>query len=215
MIMKYLGLALAALFALTISGVGRAAEPTRFVPLKPDELTPPQKEWADAIAVPPRNAKFTNPPYRAYIRNPELAPKLSAMSDYLRWNSSLPARLSEFAILITARQWTAQYEWFAHYPLAMKAGLDPQVAKDVANGVRPLAMKDDEAALYDLAMGLYRDKKVSDDIYRAAQQKFGERGIMDIIGLIGYYDLVSMTLITMQAEAPNDSVPPLPALAAK
>ena len=94
-------------------------------------------------------------------------------------------------------------------------GLDPQVAKDIANGVRPQTMKDDEAALYDLAMALYRDKKVSDEVYRAAQQKFGERGIMDIIGLIGYYDLVSMTLITMQAEAPNDSVPPLPPLAAK
>lgn len=76
-------------------------------------------------------------------------------------------------------------------------------------------MKDDEAALYDLTMALYRDKKVSDDIYRAAQQKFGESGIMDIIGLIGYYDPVPMTLITMQAEAPNDSVPPLPPLPAK
>ncbi|MBR0781837.1 carboxymuconolactone decarboxylase [Bradyrhizobium iriomotense] len=215
MTMRYLGLALAVLVTTAIPEVGRAAEPTRFVPLKADELTPAQKEWADAIAVPPRNAKFTNPPYRAYIRNPELAPKLSAMSDYLRWNSSLPARLSEFAILITARQWTAQYEWFAHYPLAMKAGLDPDVAKDIANGVRPKAMKDDEAALYDLAMALHRDKRVSDEVYRAAQQKFGERGIMDIIGLIGYYDLVSMTLITMQAEAPNDSVPPLPPLAAK
>ena len=213
--MRHSGLALAVLVSLAISGAGRAAEPTRFVPLKPEELTPAQKEWADAIAAPPRNAKFTNPPYRAYVRNPELAPKLSALSDYLRWNSSLPARLSEFAILITARQWSAQYEWFAHYPLAMKAGLAPEVARDIANGVRPQTMKQDEAALYDLAMALYRDKKVSDDIYRAAQQTFGERGIMDIIGLIGYYDLVSMTLITMQAEAPNDSVPPLPPLAAK
>ncbi|MEY9669527.1 carboxymuconolactone decarboxylase family protein [Bradyrhizobium diazoefficiens] len=169
--MRYLGLALAVLFTIATSEAGRAAEPTRFVPLQPDELSSSQKEWADAIAVPPRNAKFTNPPYRAYIHNPELAPKLSAMSDYLRWNSSLPARLSEFAILITARQWTAQYEWFAHYPLAMKAGLDPDVAKDVANGVRPKAMKDDEAALYDLAIALYRDKKVSDDVYRAANCK--------------------------------------------
>ena len=91
--MRYLGLALVVLFTVASSGAGRAGEPTRFTPLKPDELAPPQKEWADAIAVPPRNAKFTNPPYRAYIRNPELAPKLSAMSDYLRWNSSLPARL--------------------------------------------------------------------------------------------------------------------------
>jgi 4-carboxymuconolactone decarboxylase len=215
MTMEYRRFALVLLVAAAGSGLARADEITRFAPLKPDELSPAQKQWADAIAVPPRNAKFTNPPYRAYIRNPELAPRLSAMSDYLRWNSSLPARLSEFAILITARQWTAQYEWFAHYPLAMKAGLDPQVAKDLANGVRPQTMKDDEAALYELAMALYRDKKVSDEVFRTAQQKFGERGIMDIIGLIGYYDLVSMTLITMQATASNDSVPPLPPLAAQ
>ena len=165
------------------------------------------------IAPPPRNAKITNPPYRAYVRNPDLAPKLSALSDYLRWNTSLPPRLSELAILITARQWTAQYEWFAHYPLALKGGLDPKVAGDIAAGKRPDNMKDDEAALYDLAIALYRDKKVSDPVYKAALEKFGERGIMDIIGIIGYYDLVSMTLITMQAEAPNDSVPPLPVLA--
>jgi len=212
MTMRHLGLALVVLFAVASSEAGRAAEPTRFTPLKPDELTPAQKEWADAIAVPPRNAKFTNPPYRAYIRNPELAPRLSAMSDYLRWNSSLPARLSELAILITAREWTAQYEWFAHYPLALKGGLDPKVADAIAAGKRPDSMKDDEAALYDLATSLYRDKKVSDPVYKAALEKFGESGIMDIIGIIGYYDLVSMTLITMQAEAPNDSVKPLPVL---
>ena len=153
-----------------------------------------------------------NPPYRAYIRSPDLAPRLSALSEYLRWNTSLPPRLSELAILITARQWTAQYEWFAHYPLALKGGLDPKIAGDIAAGKRPDNMKDDEAALYDLATALYRDKKVSDPVYKAALEKFGERGIMDIIGIIGYYDLVSMTLITMQAGAPNDSVPPLPVL---
>ena len=203
---------LAVLILIAIPSAGRAEDATRFAPLKAEEMTPPQKAWADAIAVPPRNAKFGNPPYRAYIRNPDLAPRLSALSDYLRWNTSLPPRLSELAILITARQWTAQYEWFAHYPLALKGGLDPKVADAIAAGKRPDNMKDDEAALYDLAMGLYRDRKVSDSVYKAALEKFGERGIMDIIGIIGYYDLVSMTLITMQAEAPNDSVPPLPAL---
>ena len=191
---------------------GRAEDITRFAPLKADELTPAQKAWADMIAPPPRNAKITNPPYRAYVRNPDLAPRLSALSDYLRWHTSLPPRLSELAILITARQWTAQYEWFAHYPLALKAGLDPAVLSAIAAGKRPENMKDDEAALYDLAMALYRDKQVPDAVYGAAREKFGERGIMDIIGIIGYYDLVSMTLITMQAGAPNDSVAPLPAL---
>ncbi len=197
---------------LAATPASRAEEITRFAPLKAEELTPPQKAWADEIAVPPRNAKFGNPPYRAYIRSPDLAPRLSALSDYLRWNTSLSPRLSELAILITAREWTAQYEWFAHYPLALKGGLDPKVADAIAAGKRPDTMKDDEAALYDLATALYRDRKVSDAVYKAALEKFGERGIMDIIGIIGYYDLVSMTLITMQAAPPNDSVKPLPEL---
>ena len=207
-------LLVAACLAGLIAGSGAvgAEDITRFAPLKADQLTPAQKEYADLIAAPPRNAKFGNPPYRAYIRSPDLAPRLSALSEYLRWNSSLPPRLSEMAILITARQWTAQYEWFAHYPLALKGGLDPKVADAIAAGKRPDNMKDDEAALHDLAIALYRDRKVSDPVYKAALEKFGERGIMDIIGIIGYYDLVSMTLITMQAEPPNDSVKPLPVL---
>jgi 4-carboxymuconolactone decarboxylase len=197
---------------IAVPQLSRAEDIARFAPLKAEELNPAQKAWADTIAAPPRNAKFTNPPYRAYIRSPDLAPRLTALTEYLRWNTSLPPRLSELAILITARHWTAQYEWFAHYPLALKAGLDPKIANDIAAGKRPDTMKDDEAALYDLATALYRDKKVSDPVYQAALAKFGERGIMDIIGIIGYYDITSMTLITMQAGAPNDSVPPLPVL---
>ena len=204
----------AACLAMLIAAphMSRAEDITRFAPLKPEELSPAQKAWADMIAAPPRNAKFTNPPYRAYIRNPDLAPRLTAMSEYLRWNTSLPPRLSEMAILITARHWTAQYEWFAHYPLAIKGSLDPRIAGAIAEGKRPDNMKDDEAALYDLGTALYRDKKVSDAVYNAALEKFGERGIMDIIGIMGYYDITSMALITMQAGAPNDSVPPLPVL---
>jgi 4-carboxymuconolactone decarboxylase len=211
--MKKLLAVIALATVVAMPRMARADDIVRFAPLKAEELNPAQKAWADAIAVPPRNAKFGNPPYRGYIRNPDLAPRLSALSDYLRWNTSLPPRLSEMAILITARQWTAQYEWFAHYPLALKGGLDPKIAGAIAEGKRPDGMKDDEAALYDLAMALYRDKRVSDAVYKAALEKFGERGIMDIIGIMGYYDLVSMTLITLQAGAPNDSVPPLPVLA--
>jgi 4-carboxymuconolactone decarboxylase len=189
-----------------------AQDSSRFKAMTPEQMTPAQKEWADAIAAPPRNAKFGNPPYRAYIQSPELAKRLSSLSDYLRWNTSLPPRLSEMAILITAREWTAQYEWFAHYPLAIKGGLDPKIADTIALGKRPEGMKPDETALYDLATDLYRDKKVSDASYKAALSIFGERGIMDIIGIIGYYDLVSMTLNTMEAKMPNDSVKPLPIL---
>ena len=201
--------------SIALAPTVRADEITRFLPMKAEQLNPEQKKWADMIAAPPRNAKFVNPPYRAYIYNPDLANRLTALSEYLRWNTSLAPRLSELAILITAREWTAQYEWFAHYPLALKGGLDPKVADAIAAGKRPDTMKEDEAALYDLATALYRDRKVSDAVYKAALEKFGERGIMDIIGIIGiigYYDLVSMTLITMQAGPPNDSVKPLPVL---
>jgi 4-carboxymuconolactone decarboxylase len=210
--MKTLLAAISMAALVATATASHAEDVTRFAPLKADELSPAQKTWADTIAAPPRNAKFGGPPYRAYIRNPELAPRLSALSDYLRWNTSLPPRLSEFAILLTARQWTAQYEWFAHYPLALKAGLDAKILADVSAGRRPESMRDDEAALYDLVTALYREKKVTDPVYKAAVDRFGERGVMDIIGLIGYYDLVSMTLITMQASAPSDSVPPLPVL---
>ena len=208
--MKHLITFITVAASLAVAPPLRADEITRFLPLKAEQLNPEQKKWADLISAPPRNAKFVNPPYRAYIYNPDLANRLTALSEYLRWNTSLPPRLSELAILITAREWTAQYEWFAHYPLALKGGLDPRVADAIAAGKRPDSMKDDEAALYDLASELYRDKKVSDPVYKAALNQFGERGIMDIIGIIGYYDLVSMTLITMQAEPPNDSVPPRP-----
>jgi len=207
---NWLAVSLATLIALP--QFCRAEDIARFAPLKAEELDPAQKAFADAIAAPPRHAKFTNPPYRAYIRSPDLAPRLTSVAEYLRWNTSLPPRLSEMAILITARQWTAQYEWFAHYPLAIKGGLDPKVAGDIAAGKRPESMKDDEAALYDLAMALYRDKKVPDAIYKAALDKFGERGIIEIIAIMGFYDITSMTLITMQATAPNDSVKPLPVL---
>jgi 4-carboxymuconolactone decarboxylase len=96
--------------------------------------------------------------------------------------------------------------------LAIKAGLDMKVAADLAAGKRPEGMKDDETALYDFVIQLYRDKKVSDAAYQLALKHLGERGIMDLIGIIGFYDLVSMTLITMQAVPPNNNVTPLPLL---
>lgn len=135
---KLLGASVLAVLALT-TPAARSEDAVRFAPLKAEELSPPQKAWADLISAPPRNARFTVPPYRAYIRNPDLAPKLSNLSDYLRWNTSLPPRLSEMAILITARHWTAQYEWTAHYPLAMKGGLDPKIADAIARARGPTA----------------------------------------------------------------------------
>jgi 4-carboxymuconolactone decarboxylase len=202
-------IAIAFAVATLAAPAASAQEDKRFPPLRTDQLTPEQKAWAESIAQPPRNAKFTNAPYRAYIRNPTLAPKLQAISDYVRWNSSLPPRLSEFAILITARQWTQQYEFSAHYPLALKGGLEASVANDLAAGKRPDGMKEDEAALYDFAMALYRDKDVSDAIYERAMARLGEHGIMDAIAVMGYYDLVAKTLMTLRAEPAKNGAPQL------
>ena len=195
--------------AIVIPAASRAEDIARFAPLKAEELTPPQKAWADMIAAPPRNAKFGNPPYRAYIRSPDLAPRLSALSEYLRWNTSLSPRLSELAILITAREWTAQYEWFAHYPLALKGGLDPKVADAIAAGKRPEGMKEDEAAIYDFCIELHRAKKVSDENFKRVKALFGEQGVIDLVGVSGYYTAVSMTLNVAQVPIPDGKPLPL------
>jgi 4-carboxymuconolactone decarboxylase len=193
----------------SLSQQSAAQDNARFPALRLEQLTPEQKKWAEDITAPPRNAKFSNPPYNEYIRSPELALRLTALSDYLRWNTSLSPRLSEFAILIAARQWTQQYEWHQHYPLAIKGGLDPKILADLIVGKRPGEMQDDETILYDFVTQIYRDKKISNATYDAAVAKFGERGVMDLIGIVGFYDLVSMTLIAAEAGPPKDDVPVL------
>ena len=111
--------------------------------------------------------------------------------------------------LITAREWTSQYEWYAHYPLAMKAGLDAKVADELALGKRPSAMSDDEAAVYEFCIQLHRTRNVDDETFNRALVLFGERGVVDLIGVSGYYAAVSMTLNVAQVMPPEGTPPPL------
>src|SRR5580704_1588256 len=122
-------------------------------------------------------------PFNAWMRSPDLGNRLQNVGEYIRYKTSLPLRLNEFAILITARHWTAQYEWFAHYPLAMKAGLDAKIAADLAAGRKPKGMNDEESIIYDFSTELHRDAKVSDTVYQSAVAKFGERGVIDLVAL--------------------------------
>ena len=197
---------------VAVSGLLSSAQAgERFTELRLDQLTPEQQKMVTMLTTPPRNGKITNPPFNVFARSPALGVLLLQVSDYVRFNSSLPPRLSEFAIMIAARQWSQLYEWRAHYPLAIKGGLDRAILVDLGANKHPEGMKDDEAALYDFCMEMYRDKKVSDATLQSALSKFGERGIMDLIGIIGYYDLVSMTLITEMATGiPGDEPPLLP-----
>jgi 4-carboxymuconolactone decarboxylase len=186
---------------------GAAGAGERFPTLTPDQMTPAQRKVAEAIMAGPR--KGLGGPFNTWLRSPELADKLQQVGEHIRFHSSVPARLNEFAILITARAWDADYEWSAHYPLAMTAGLKPAVAADLARGRRPAAMAADEAAVYDFVTELRRTHRVSDRTYAAALSVLGDQGIVDLVALCGYYDLVSMTLNTAQVAAPADG-PQLP-----
>jgi 4-carboxymuconolactone decarboxylase len=187
------------------AGAAGAAE--RFPTLAPDQMTPAQRKVAEAIVAGPR--KSLGGPFNAWLRSPELADKLQQVGEHLRFHSSVPARLNEFAILITARAWDADYEWSAHYPLAIKAGLKPAIAADLARGRRPAGMAADETAVYDFVTELRRTHRVGDSTYAAAQSLLGDQGVVDLVALSGYYDLVSMTLNTAQVAAPADG-PRLP-----
>ena len=152
-------------------------------------------------------------PWIALLRSPEIVNRARALSDYLRFNSSLPPRLSEFVILITAREWAQPYEWNAHHTLALKGGLNPDIAKAVAEGRRPQQMAEDEEAVYDFCIELHGNHSVSDATYARTLSKFGERGIIDMIGLSGYYTMISMVLNTVRTPLPAGATPglaPLP-----
>jgi 4-carboxymuconolactone decarboxylase len=209
-------LAIAAAFVVA-SAAAQAAD--RFAVLTPDQMTPEQAKLLQALLAGPRGGGDASPaavsamlkrgPFNAWMRSPELGERLQKVGEYIRFNTSLPLRLNEFAILITARHWTSQYEWYAHLPLALKAGLDPKVAAELAVNKRPANMKDDEAAVYDFCTQLHRAKKVDDAAYKRAVALFGEKGVMDLIGVSGYYTAVSMTLNVAEVPVPAGQSDPL------
>ena len=205
----------AALVSAAVALPVTAVAQERYPELRLDQLTPEQKAYVENLQKPPRNntTALKNPPFKVYMRSPALAAKLEEVSDYVRWGTGLEPRLTELAIMLTARQWSSQWIWRGHYRLAIRGGLDPSVGADIAAGKRPEKMKEDEAILYNYAIEMYRDKAVSDATYAAAVKQFGEKGLIDLVATMGYYDTVAMTLITAKAVAPReDDVPQLAAL---
>jgi len=179
--------------------------PDRLPPIAVDRLTAAQREAVDAFKT-ARGAEISGPFY-PLLRSPELMTRTRAMGDYLRFKSALPPRLSEFVILMTAREWTQQYEWNAHYPIAVKAGVKREILDAIAEGRRPTGMSDDETILYEFCQQLHHDKAVSDAIYARALKAFGEQGIVDAIGISGYYTLLAMTLNTARTPAGETGSP--------
>src|SRR4051812_43840764 len=149
-------------------------------------------------------------PFALMLRSPEVMLRAAAMGDYMRYKTSLPKPLNEMIILLTARHWSQQFEWHIHQPMALAAGLGETVVSAISKGRRPEQMSADEAIVYDFANELLRMQHVSDETYAKARERFGEPGIIDMVGVAGYYSFLSMMMNTARTAVPADSaVPPL------
>src|SRR6266850_356580 len=191
---------------LILAATINAQAQNRMPPIPADKMTNDQKKALEEFLA----ARGTpTGPWVALLRSPDVMTRARALSDYLRFKSVLPPRLSEFVILMTARHWTQQYEWNAHYQLAMTGGLKPDVAKAIAEGRRPEHMAEDEEILYNFCMELHRNQSVSDVTYARAVSKFGEQGVIDTVSLTGYYVMISMILNTARTPLPEGVAPAL------
>jgi 4-carboxymuconolactone decarboxylase len=172
----------------------------RYPELRSEQMTDAQRRVYQSIAAGPRGG--VRGPFNALLRSPELADRVQKVGEYLRFGTSLPARLNELAILINARFWGSKYEWYAHRPLAEKGGLAPAIADDLARNRRPDNMQTDEAIVYEFCTALHRTHAVDDALFDRAVATLGERGVMDLIGVSGYYTLVSMVLNVAEVPLP-------------
>lgn len=191
-----------------MSHTARPADRMPEIPV--DQLTRAQIEASEVFAAARQTPVFG--PFVPLLRSPDLMLRASDMGLYLRYDSVLPLRISEFAILIVAREWSQQVEWQIHHPIALKAGVDPAVAEAIAQGRRPEGMSAEEEAVYAFSTELQRNKAVSDPTYAALVALYGEQGAIDLTGINGYYALLAMTMNVARTALPEGVAPPLPAL---
>ncbi len=177
----------------------------RLRPLDPETFSPEQKKVHAAIVSGPRGRVVG--PMEVWLHNPGLCEHAQALGAYCRFGSSLPPRLSELAICTTGAFWKANYEWFAHAPLAIKAGIDPAAIEAIRTGAKPNLTKSDEQAVYDFASEMVNTRRVSDATFERAKKEIGETGVIDLVGIIGYYGLVSVTLNTFEIAVPDGKPP--------
>jgi 4-carboxymuconolactone decarboxylase len=179
----------------------------RFRQIQMEELNDQQRPLAEEIMK--VSSVGIGGPYNPLLRSPLLADRIFKLLDYLRFNTTVPRRLNEFAILIQARIWTSQVEWYAHYPLAIKAGLSESVAADLKQGMRPVSMQPDEAAVYDYCVELTTDHVVSDATFERLRNIFSEQQIVDLTTVTGTYVTLAMLLNAVEQGVPTGKTPPL------
>ena len=180
----------------------------RFKPLTWDEMTPPQRTMIEHLLAGPRGGS-TEGPFNVQLRSPEMGDLGQQFGAATRFATTVPQRLYELAIIITARHWTAQFEWTAHHRSALQSGLSPAIADAIAVGRRAVAMQPDEEAVYNFATELLQTKQVSDRTFDAAKRLLGERGVVDLISVMGWYGTVSMYLNVDRYPLPDGAQPEL------
>lgn len=176
---------------------------SRLFPPKPASFTAAQQEVHDVITSGPRGRVAG--PLGVWLWRPELAQRAQSLGQYCRFDSSLPKRLSELAILITGRYWGSEFEWQHHKPIALKAGLDKRIVDDICKGEPPDFVNSDEQCVYDLAMSLYHNRRVSDSIYDTAITVLGRDAVVDLVGVLGYYAFISMTINVFEVDAEGEN----------
>jgi 4-carboxymuconolactone decarboxylase len=188
----------------------RADGPPRFPKVTMEQLNPEQQAVASEVLK--QSSAGLGGPYGMLIKSPELLKRYLMMTEYLRQKTSLPHRLNEMAILLEARLWDAQYEWWAHEPLARKAGVPDAIIEDLRAGKRPAAMQPDEAVVYDVVTEILNKRQLSDETFARAKQILGEQQVVDLVAVTGFYVMVSAVVIGGRIEIPNGGAPPMPVL---
>lgn len=171
-----------------------------------EQLSPDQRRVYDAILAGPRG--IVEGPLRVWLTSPELADRAQALGAFCRYHTSLPPRLSELAILVMGSFWKAGFEWHVHAPVGVAAGLDANAVEAIRRGQEPGLERADEAAVYAFSRELLHDRKVSDATYRRAVEELGAGAVVDLVGILGYYGLISMTIVAFEVPVPEGSPEP-------
>src|SRR4051812_26526843 len=175
----------------------------RFKPLTWDEMSPAQRKMLEDLVAGPRSG--ADGPFNVLLRSPEMGNLAQQFGAATRFNQSMPRKLNELAIIITGRYWTSQYEWIAHKRAALQAGLNPAIVDAIQNGRRPAGMQKDEEAVYNFCTELLQTKQVGDATFAAAKDAVGEKGVVDLMGVMSWYQMVSMLLNVDRYPLPDGS----------
>jgi 4-carboxymuconolactone decarboxylase len=187
-----------------------AEDGPRFPQPKMEDLNADQQDAANGVMK--QSSAGLGGPYGMLLKSPELLRRYLMMTDYLRQKTSLPKHLNEMAILMEARIWDAQYEWWAHEPLARKAGLSDALIADIRDGKKPSNMKPDEAVVYEVVTQLLNKRQMPDELFATAKQVLGEQQVVDLVAVTGFYVMVSAVVIAGRVGIPNGGAPPMPVL---